>query len=195
VEEDLKVRLNSLNRAIEEALARRTTSTVAISMNEHRRSGSISSSAEPDHRYAVIFVFLWVAVLASSVVYTSLSRSRVADLIRNTAEYRCVAAASAKEPTLRWSGFRHLKANDPRFGSYTVGTLIEKPGMKCIENDDAVSFVMLPLGSGTALSLTRINGREVDVEQRAWGEWMDIINKAGTERWRNDGDGYRQISP
>ncbi len=198
MEEDPAARLNALSRSIEEARSRISVSAVEISKYGYTRSTNTSRLAEKILRLEiiyVIFVLFWVAALGSSIVYTTTVRSGFADLIRNTAEYRCVAATNGGKPILRWSAFRHLKANDPRLGSYTIGTLSEKRGMNCIQKGDAISFAMLPLGRGTALSLIRIHGRGLEVEQRDWGQWMDIVSADGAERWRNDGDGYRKVSP
>jgi hypothetical protein len=146
----------------------------------------------PKHGAAVIFVFLGLGALVWMGVNTVLNRQAAGTVIRESPEYRCVAAASGKEPRLQWSGLRNL--GGPNTG-FTVGTLIERSGMKCIEDGDAVSFVMLPLGPGSSLSAIRINGREVRAEFREEGQWADVTDATGTERWRNDGDGYRKISP
>jgi hypothetical protein len=151
-----------------------------------------SSSAVPNHHATVIFVFLFLGALVWTGVNTVLNRQTVGALIRESPEYRCIAAATGKEPRVRWSSLRNL--GGPNTG-FTVGTVIERPGMMCIEDGDAITFVMLPESRGASLSLIRIKGREVQAEFREQGQWADVTDATGVERWRNDGDGYRRISP
>jgi hypothetical protein len=151
-----------------------------------------SSPAVPNHHATVIFVFLGLSALAWIGVSTVLDRQTAGTVIRESPEYRCIAAASGKEPRVQWSGLRNL--GGPNTG-FTVGTVIERPGMKCIEDGDAISFVMLPESRGAPLSAIRIKGREVRAEFREKGRWADVMDVTGAERWRNNGDGYRKISP
>jgi hypothetical protein len=195
VEEDLQVRLNSLSRAIDNARAVSTSWQADPSKGEDAELDSVAPPPDLAELYPVFVIFLMLAAMAATSIAGFVSRGYVADLISGTPEYVCVASASKAEPTLRWSSFRRLRADGSEFNGYWVGTLIETQGMNCIENGDAISFAMLPLSGGTDLSLTRFEGREVLAESRQWGQWMDLTNETGTERWRNDGEGYRKISP
>ena len=93
---------------------------------------------------------------------------------------------------MRWSTLKNLRFVNTAFA---VGTLIEKGDTDCIVNGDAISFALLPEGPDEVLSLVRINGREVRPDFRGDGQWADVTDATGTERWRNDGDGYRKITP
>jgi hypothetical protein len=140
----------------------------------------------------VLFVSFWLGALVWIGV-SGLLRGQAAEaIIRETPEYRCIAAASGEKPRLRWSTLKNLRFVNTAFA---VGTLIEKGGADCIENGEATSFALLPEGPGEALSLVRINGREVRPDFRGEGQWADVTDATGTERWRNDGNGYRRISP
>lgn len=151
-----------------------------------------SSLAPPDYRATVIFAFLWLGCLAWVVVNTLLNRQAAGTVIYSSLEYRCIVAATGKRVRVRWSTLKNLRY--PSTG-FTVGTIIEKPGMNCISDGDAVSYAMLPLSGGTSLSAIRIKGGEVKAKFRQSGQWADITDATGTERWRNDGNGYRMISP
>ncbi|CCV13649.1 hypothetical protein [Mesorhizobium sp. STM 4661] len=148
-------------------------------------------TAQTDYRATVIFVFLWLAALAWTGVNTLLNRQAAGTVIYETTEYRCIAAATGKTVQVKWSTLRNLRY--PSTG-FTVGTIVEKQGMNCISDGGAVSYAMLPLSEGTALSAVRIKGGEVKVEFRR-GQWADVTDAAGTETWRNDGDGYHRIIP
>lgn len=151
------------------------------------RAGSLS-----DERSIVLFAFLWVAALLLIGVNTLIKRQAARVEIYESPEYRCIAAATGKDVSVRWSTLKNLRV--PNTG-FTVGTISEKAGLDCIDDGDAVSFAMLPTSSDTSLSAIRIKGREVKAEFRHEGQWADITDASGTERWRNDGDGYRKITP
>lgn len=165
---------------------------IALNMEDAEMPAGTSSPAVPNHYATVIFVCLWLGALAWTGVNTLLNRQTAAAVIHESPEYRCIAAASGKEPRVRWSRLRNL--GGPNTG-FTVGTVIERPGMTCIEDGDAITFVMLPESRSASLSPIRIKGREVQAEFREEGQWADVTDATGVERWRNDGDGYRKISP
>ncbi|MCV3239585.1 hypothetical protein [Mesorhizobium sp. ZC-5] len=161
-------------------------------MEEANMPAVTSSPAAPNHYATVIFVFLWLGALVWIGVNTFLNRQAAGTVIYESPEYRCITAVAGKKATVRWSNLRNLRT--PNTG-FTVGTIIEKPDKNCISDGDAVSYAMLPLSGGTSLSAIRIKGKEVKAEFRQSGQWADITDATGTERWRNDGNGYRKISP
>ncbi|RWO54612.1 hypothetical protein [Mesorhizobium sp.] len=161
-------------------------------LDEANMPAVTSSLVRHDHRAIVIFAFLWVGGLVWIGVNTLLNRQDAGTVIYSSTEYRCIAAVTGKKVRVLWSTLKNLR--DPSTG-FTVGTIIEKSGMNCISDGDAVSYAMLPLSGGTSLSAIRIKGEEVKAEFRQPGLWADITDATGTERWRNDGNGYRMISP
>lgn len=119
-----------------------------------------------------------------------LSRHAASEFITQTPEYRCIAAANNGHVIIRWSNLRNLRVPDTGF---RVGTLSERDG-DCIFDGDAVSYVMLPLGSDDVLSPIRLAGDIVKAEFRQPGQWADITDSTGSQRWRNDGRGYRKVA-
>jgi hypothetical protein len=152
----------------------------------------LSTSAKQDYRWVAIGAFLWVGALMFVGVNTLFKRQDVSAAIQNSPEYRCLAATTGKQVVVRWSALRNLREVGTGF---TVGMLVETPGTNCIPDGDAVSFAMLPESAGTSLSAVRIRGREAKAVYRQTGQWADVTDATGAERWRNDGAGYRKVSP
>src|SRR3990170_2682431 len=130
-------------------------------MEDAEMPAGTSSPAVPNHHATVIFVCLWLGALVWIGVNTVLNRQTAGTVIHESSEYRCIATATGKEPRVQWSSLRNL--GGPNTG-FTVGTVIERPGMKCIEDGDAITFVMLPESRGASLSPIRIKDREVKAE-------------------------------
>lgn len=138
-----------------------------------------------------LFALMWVGAIAWGVVGAFLNTQAAETILRETPEYQCLTVASGEKPKLRWSTLRNLRYANTGF---TVGSLIELKGTNCIESGDAISFALLPEGPGDTLTVVRITGGEVKADFRDEGQWADVTDATGSERWRNDGDGYRRIS-
>jgi hypothetical protein len=140
----------------------------------------------------VIGVFVWLGAIVWIFVAGFLDRQAAEAIFRETPEYQCIAAASSEPPKF---GSGYLKNLGGANTGFHVGKLVEEPGANCIEDGDAISFALLPEGPGDELSIVRIKGLRVMPDFRRDMKWADITDETGEHRWRNDGDGYRKISP
>ena len=154
-----------------------------------------ATGKRPNGRAAVVgvlFVFCWLALLALLATSKLMARREMLAELRETPEYRCLAAASRTAPPVEWRTF--LVSSEPRVWA-RAATLQGRPGLDCVPDGGAVTYVSIPptrdMASAQWLRLTGDGVRPID--RRGGG--IDIANADGSQIYRNDGQGYRPLPP